>query len=294
MPPRHNRTSRQVILVNSLLQSEELLPHQVHLKGRLAGWAVHNHFGKIELASPTDLFYTPRIWDSVLFSAQTHPLALADLLAEEDSGSEDAVEVDSWFPKAVYPINQRYRWGPKEPPPPPTPAAAKAPPVVHKAKSAKPPAPVIPKTPTPVPQKAAAPVPPKVPAPVPKKPPPPTAAQCQAWFGKNSSVTAASSSTSVYQPHTHASSHTPAPLCPQPKGDPLPKPPAPPPSAPDCRLALDLHNTLDNGRNDGEIPRSSVTACWQFLRAGFLLWICSYIGKNGADSFQRRQRAEEI
>ena len=36
-----------------------------------------------------------------------------------------------------------------------------------------------------------------------------------------------------------------------------------------------------------------MTACRQLLRAGFLLWICSYIGKEGADSFIRRRNAEE-
>ena len=63
-------------------------------------------------------------------------------------------------------------------------------------------------------------------------------------------------------------------------------------SQPLCPLALDLHNSLDDGSEEGFIPSVHIRAVERLLEANFLVWICSYIGRYGQDSAARRARAE--
>ena len=57
-------------------------------------------------------------------------------------------------------------------------------------------------------------------------------------------------------------------------------------------IAIDFHNTLDDGGVDGYIPSEHVRSVSALIAAGFLPWILSYIGTNGQDSDHRRKRLE--
>ena len=57
-------------------------------------------------------------------------------------------------------------------------------------------------------------------------------------------------------------------------------------------IALDLHNTLDDGSRQGRIPEPHVAACRQLLSKGLGIWVCSYIGRTGPNSQQIRTDAE--
>ena len=59
-----------------------------------------------------------------------------------------------------------------------------------------------------------------------------------------------------------------------------------------CPIALDLHNSLDDGSEEAFIPSVHIRAVERLLEANFLVWICSYIGRYGQDSAHRRARAE--
>jgi hypothetical protein len=65
-------------------------------------------------------------------------------------------------------------------------------------------------------------------------------------------------------------------------------------------VALDLHNTLDDGGRKSYIPSRHVEAVKELLKVGLIVWICSYIGRSiGGDaqaqweSQRKRNQAEE-
>ena len=72
------------------------------------------------------------------------------------------------------------------------------------------------------------------------------------------------------------------------------RPPSPPPN-PRIPIALDLHNVLDQGvpfDPRRPIPDSSIAAVRKLLDFRFVPWILTWIGSQGAQSQQRRIRAE--
>jgi len=58
-------------------------------------------------------------------------------------------------------------------------------------------------------------------------------------------------------------------------------------------IGVDLHNTLDDGTESGNIPSDSIQALELLLNNGFLPWIPSYIGFEGEHSKAHRALAEE-
>ena len=56
-------------------------------------------------------------------------------------------------------------------------------------------------------------------------------------------------------------------------------------------IALDLHNTLDDGSHSGRIPPENAKAVRLLFQEGFLPWVCSYIGLHGKHSAERREQA---
>jgi len=61
------------------------------------------------------------------------------------------------------------------------------------------------------------------------------------------------------------------------------------------RLALDFHGVLDVGKKSRVVPSDEVVASVARLAAhGFTLWVCSYIGRFGADSDRFRAECREF
>ena len=60
------------------------------------------------------------------------------------------------------------------------------------------------------------------------------------------------------------------------------------------RIALDLHNSLDDGSRSGRIPEAHANCCERLLQQGFAPWVCSYIGRSLEESADRQRKSQQI
>ena len=81
---------RKANRINEQLRSGQIQPHEVQFTGRLAGWAVHDFYGEVELATPIQLTKSPEIWDQVIASGYDYNGIHVGLVDSDDSLEESS------------------------------------------------------------------------------------------------------------------------------------------------------------------------------------------------------------